>query len=333
MAFRILVPVVALMAFAGAGRASAEPARIVNGGPRAAAQRAEVKRSLAAAARSLAVCWRGQRPGASMPGTVMVDVSVDARGHVTSARQATAGAFAQCAAGVLAVRSLAATGSEYRLRAAFATRDQGGRSIQAALEPHRAELDQCQARAGNPAARGQAVLRFMIHPEGRITEATIQSSELGDARMERCLTSTIQGIRLASGLTSKTVSYSLALRFDGAAGASRAPAGPATGGLRPRKEGPLSGQAITTVMNRRKAEFSSCFTAQARKNRALAGTVVLRFTIGDEGSPRNVKIRDTTLNNARVEDCIVKVGKSLRFPAESGRAPTKVFYPFEFSSR
>jgi outer membrane biosynthesis protein TonB len=321
------------MAFAGPGRAGAEPVRIVDGGPRAGAQRAEVTRSLAAAARSLGVCWRGERPGASRPDTVMVDVSVDARGHVTAAKQATPGALAQCAAGVLAVQSLAATGSEYRLRAAFATRDQAGGSIQAALEPHRAELDQCQARAGDPAVRGQAVLRFMIHPDGRITEARLQSSELGDAKMERCLTSTIQNVRLASGLTSKVVSYSLALSFAGAAPASRAPAAPPASGLQPRKEGPLSAQAITAVMDRRKSEFSSCFATQARKNRALAGTVVLRFTIGAEGSARNVKIRDTTINNAKVEDCIVKVGKTLRFPAESGRAPTKVFYPFEFSSR
>jgi outer membrane biosynthesis protein TonB len=333
MAFRLLLPVVALLAFAVPGRAGAESVRIVNGGPRAGAQRAEVKRSLVAAARSLGVCWRGARPGASVPDTVLVDLSVDARGHVSAAKQATPGAPAQCAAGVLAVHSLAATGAAYRLRAAFATRDQGGRSIQSALEPHRAALDRCQARAANPAARGQAVLRFKIHPDGRITEARIQSSELRDVKMERCLTSTIQGIRLASGLTGKAVSYSLALRFDGAAPASRAPAGSPAGRLQPRKEGPLSAQAITAVMNRRKSEFSACFSAQARKNRALAGTVVLRFTIGDEGSPRNVKIRDTTLNNARVEACIVKVGKTLRFPAESGRAPTKVFYPFEFSSR
>ena len=84
-------------------------------------------------------------------------------------------------------------------------------------------------------------------------------------------------------------------------------------------------------MRRRRAEFSACYDRYAKANRKLAGRVVLRYTIRDDGTVRNVKIRESTLNHRGVEQCLVKVGKTLRFPSQPGRKPTRVQYPFAFS--
>ena len=83
-------------------------------------------------------------------------------------------------------------------------------------------------------------------------------------------------------------------------------------------------------MNEHKARFSACYDEVAREKPDLKGHVVLRFTIRDNGTVRNVAIRESTLNDKKVEACIVKVGESLRFPGEKGRAKTRVFYPFVF---
>ena len=61
------------------------------------------------------------------------------------------------------------------------------------------------------------------------------------------------------------------------------------------------------------------------------GAVVLRYTVRADGKPYNVKIKRSTLDDAAVEKCMVGVGKKLRFPARTGRKPTKVVYPFRYA--
>lgn len=320
--------------------ARGESPRIVSGGPKGKTAQAQVVRSLNRASRALSVCWRGKRPDA-----VTVALAVDARGEVTSSRQKTRGAVAQCAAGVLAVQTVAATGASYRVTVSLST-SASGRSgpsgsgrIDAALAAHRSALEGCHERAkARDYAGGEVTLRFLIRPDGSIVDPAVAASRLGDARVERCLLDTLKAARLGAGVTDKTVSYSLRLRMPGkgdhrGGDGTTKPGAKADSSLQPRKDGPLAGSVISTAMRKRKADFSACYDAQARRDRTLAGRVVLRFTVRGNGRVSNVKVRETTLNNAKVERCMVKVGETLTFPAEAGRAPTRVFYPFAFSSR
>ena len=190
----------------------------------------------------------------------------------------------------------------------------------------------CRERS-KASVSGRVVLRFAIEPSGRLVQPTVQSSELRDRAIEGCLIDRLGKLRLGRGVTSKRVNYSLSLDFAKQRGGVATTAGGGKGDMQPRKDGPLPGRAISQVMEKYKSRFSACYTKQARRNRALAGRVVLRFTVRDDGTVRNVKIRETTLNNAKVERCMVKVGESLRFPGEPGRAATRVWYPFAFSSR
>ena len=198
------------------------------------------------------------------------------------------------------------------------------------LKPFRVKLQGCYDRvaAKSPDLAGAVQLGFLIKANGRIVDPEVKSSTLGHAGVEQCLLDTLSAARVSERPGGKTISFSLALSFQGG-GAPAAGIG-GNPSLRPQKKGPVSAADLTRVMNEQKARFSACYDKVARKQPDLAGYVVVRFTIRDDGTVRNVKIRETTLNNSKVEKCIVKVGESLRFPGKKGRDKTRVFYPFVF---
>jgi len=322
-------------ALAAPGTVRADGARIVSGGPAGKAAKRKVEASFERLRKRLAVCWCETK---SAP--VRVALTVSARGKVLSAKQKRQNAHAQCAAGVLAVNALAGTGSKYSMvveldPAAFAAGSSGGLAgdvmdqIKEELKPYRAKLQSCYDRVAvkEPDLAGAVQLGFLIRADGRIVDPEVKSSTLGHAGVEKCLLDTLLAARVGERPGGKTISFSLALNFQGGAQS------PGIGGdasLRPQKDGPVSAAALSKVMNENKNRFSACYDKVARKKRDLKGHVVLRFTIRDDGTVRNVKIRETTLENKQVESCIVKVGESLRFPGEKGRAKTRVFYPFVF---
>ncbi len=102
-------------------------------------------------------------------------------------------------------------------------------------------------------------------------------------------------------------------------------------GPRPQKDGPLPADVLGRVMKASMPSFSRC--ESRAKGGPVTGVVTVRFTIGANGHTRNVKVRETTLHNPAVEACLVKAAGRLSFPAQKGRAKTRVFYPFAFHGR
>ena len=294
----------------------------VQGGPSSAAVKRQIDDALTSLAGSARVCFQREAPA-----SITVSVQVAPNGQVSSAKQDTEGPVAQCLAGLVAVASLPSTGERYKLRAIFDSRTLSGGSIGDALAPYQDTLRACQK--GKDA--GRAVIEFAIEPDGRVVEPQVRDSTVSEAEA-RCLRSTMAKARLGSGVTTKRVRYSLQVRFsEGGQASGGGGQNSQTGGLQPQKDGPLDGSELQKVMNRFKDKFNQCYARELRKNRSLAGKVVLRFTIREDGTVRNVKIKETELNNKKVENCVVKVGQGLRFPAASGS--TRVFYPFLFSGR
>lgn len=318
---------VAVAALPGAAAAdTGATIAIVKGGSGSA--RSELTRSLGAVRSDLAVCLRGGR----VPRSIRVELSVGADGRVGKSRAVTAGAAAQCVAGILAVSALAGTGTSHLLVVDVATGGKapagGSGDLEAALAGYGDSFRACHDRSERA---GRVVMKFLVKPDGRILDPEVTSSTLGDAAVERCLVDAFAAIRLPAraGASTMSMSYQLDLGKPGKSTASDAPAGDPS--LMPKKTGPLSGDAIGRVMNANRAKFSACYDRVARKQRGLAGRVLLRFTIRGDGTVRNVQIKETTLGSPAVEACIVSVGKQLTFPAETGRDVTKVWYPFAFS--
>jgi TonB family protein len=312
---------VAVLAIAGHANAGPE---IIKGGPARDADRQQLERALGQVAGSLAVCWRGKRAAA-----VKVQLSVGADGAVAKAKAMTSGKVAKCAAAVLAVQTLARAKRGYRATVTFPTRGGGGGGgdREAIQKGVRTNSSVAACYRDKPALKGELQLRFLVKPNGRIMDVEIAKSTLSDGGVARCLVKAVAAIRLGKLSMRKTVEFVLPFRFDGRAGR----AGSADKALRPQKTGPLAADALTEAMNDARAKFSACYDAQAKKEPSLAGDVVLRYTVRADGKPYNVKIKRSTLDNAAVEKCMVRVGKKLRFPARAGRKPTKVIYPFRFA--
>lgn len=66
-----------------------------------------------------------------------------------------------------------------------------------------------------------------------------------------------------------------------------------------------SGQALREVLLRHVPAIQYCYERELRRNPELRGKVVVRITIAPEGSVKNAVIVSSTLENERVERCII----------------------------
>lgn len=322
---RILAaPLVAacVLALGGAPReAFADGVKVISGGPTGAERRATVQALHELRAGALAVCWVEAT-------TVRVTLEVAAGGAVERARHGSGGKVGQCVAGVLAVQSLPSTQRGYRVVVDLPAASPRGRSAAAITEDLvavRPALQQCYDRARTKKP-GQVVLKFLIKADGSIVDARVQESTIDSAEAQRCMLSALGAARLRAARGAPTVAFSLSMALGAGAGSATAVA-PGSAQPTPRKDGPIPTAVLTRVMNAARGDFEAC----ARRARGtLAGTAIVRFTIGADGATRNVKIKSSDLGSKPVEACLVARASKLRFPAEKGRARTRVFYPFRF---
>ncbi len=71
------------------------------------------------------------------------------------------------------------------------------------------------------------------------------------------------------------------------------------------KSGGRSPASVLAVINSHKAAIEYCYQRALRSNPNLKGKISVRFVIRPDGSVGNVKIVESTMNNASVERCIV----------------------------
>ena len=60
--------------------------------------------------------------------------------------------------------------------------------------------------------------------------------------------------------------------------------------------------------------------------------MAIYFTIDPTGSVAEASVRETSINDENVEQCAVKVMRSLKFPQPKGGGIVVVTYPFVFAS-
>jgi hypothetical protein len=302
---------------AAAAPAAAEP-NIAEGGPSAAAARKRLVGALAAV--DLAVCFK------AAPGRVRVALEVGADGKVKKSTHKDGGAAGQCAAGILAVHALPADGA-YKAVVLLDGVSGGARtqeSIDADLAGLRGDLDACQAKDAKKS--GDVALSFLIRGDGSIGDVKVSSSSVASPAIEKCLIGVLSAATLTARPGAKAVSYTLSIGF---AAGGNAPRGAS---LVPQKEGPLDGALIQKAIRARQGDIDACYRKQAQKNPKLAGIVTIRFSVYADGKTYNAAVKETSLNDATVESCVVKVFASLSFPAEPTREKTRVFYPLRFGA-
>lgn len=96
--------------------------------------------------------------------------------------------------------------------------------------------------------------------------------------------------------------------------------------------GRLPPEVIQRVVRQNLGRFRSCYDSALTRNPKLAGKVVVRFVIGQDGVVSSASSEpDTTITDTTVVTCIVDGFKKLSFPAPEGGIVT-VVYPLTFST-
>ena len=97
-------------------------------------------------------------------------------------------------------------------------------------------------------------------------------------------------------------------------------------------KGCLSEQQVGRVINRVVNQAKYCYDKELTRNPNLSGKVTTFFIIGSTGAVQTSKISASTMNDAQVEDCLIRVIQRLRFPPCQGGGIAEVTYPWIFKS-
>jgi TonB family protein len=93
-------------------------------------------------------------------------------------------------------------------------------------------------------------------------------------------------------------------------------------------QGGLSADQIKVVVMANLTPLRNCYESEASHNPELKGYVSAKWTIGKNGRVTDATILSSTMNDGKVDACIVKVIKRWDFPPSP--APSTVEWPFKF---
>lgn len=89
---------------------------------------------------------------------------------------------------------------------------------------------------------------------------------------------------------------------------------------------------IARVIRRNIPRFRHCYEKELNANPNLAGKVAVTFTIGPTGAVIASAVRESSIDEAKVETCVLRTMQSLKFPQPKGGGVVIVTYPFVFQS-
>ena len=83
------------------------------------------------------------------------------------------------------------------------------------------------------------------------------------------------------------------------------------------------------MVRRGSSAIKYCYEKELQTNHGLSGKVVVNWVVGMDGMVKRSYVASTTLGNKRVEGCLSRVIKRLRFdPPKGGQCA--ISYPFTF---
>lgn len=97
-------------------------------------------------------------------------------------------------------------------------------------------------------------------------------------------------------------------------------------------QGGLKRREISRVIRRSLPRFKFCYEKQLNANPNLGGKVSVYFAISPSGQVARASLRESTIADRRVEECVLDVMRSLRFPPPRGGGIVVVTYPFLFAT-
>ncbi len=97
-------------------------------------------------------------------------------------------------------------------------------------------------------------------------------------------------------------------------------------------KGSLTKAEVARPIRRNLARFKFCYQKRLRSNPYLRGKVSVSFTITPNGTVSRARVRETSVNDTTVEECVIRVLKSLEFPRPKGGGSVTVTYPLVFAT-
>jgi TonB family protein len=97
----------------------------------------------------------------------------------------------------------------------------------------------------------------------------------------------------------------------------------------PQVSGYLSAEQINRVVRANQAALRYCYESEMQRQRSLRGKVVIQWRVDKNGGVPTARVASSTLNDPRVEGCIVRQVRKWRFPQPDG-GEVAVMYPFIF---
>jgi TonB family protein len=95
--------------------------------------------------------------------------------------------------------------------------------------------------------------------------------------------------------------------------------------------GGLDKDVIAKVIRRHQGEIKYCYESELNKDPSLAGKVAVAFTIDPTGAVSDATVSESTLNNAKAEQCMLSRIRRWKFPEPKGGGVVSVTYPWLFS--
>ena len=96
------------------------------------------------------------------------------------------------------------------------------------------------------------------------------------------------------------------------------------------ENGHVPAQVIYRIVRQNFGLFTLCYEKGLGRNRALGGEIVVRFTIGADGSVGGISEASTTLEDRAMRQCVTRAFEGLSFPSPRGGA-VDVLYPLTFA--
>jgi TonB family protein len=96
--------------------------------------------------------------------------------------------------------------------------------------------------------------------------------------------------------------------------------------------GSLDKEIIRRIIRRHVNEVKFCYESELTKKASLSGRISVQFTIAGTGQVIASVLQSSTMENLRVESCVVQAVRRWEFPRPQGGGIVIVSYPFNFTA-
>lgn len=94
----------------------------------------------------------------------------------------------------------------------------------------------------------------------------------------------------------------------------------------------LTKEEVGRVIHAHMSEIRYCYESSMIRNSDLEGKLMLDFVIGANGMVRTANVKESTIADARLDDCVIRRLTKWQFPKPKGGVNVSVSYPFIFKT-